>query len=489
MLHRTFAIGASFLAVLIGTSLAAGQRADPIEKILSDARTAYDTHVEQAEALVSPDDMLNRAKLGLADVSDKTIGQTATIELVDLRFVLVEMARASGANDQLTVLRAQPDARLKALSVRGGTASLAAVLTKAKTLGFIGENGVTVPVVVQSDGKLIIYGNDLKLDRQSGAFLANLGRLEVLGGSIKGQGGENPNASEFRPFVLTTGTGSLSVRGAVFEALGFGTAPAFSGFAVIEAGLYRPTLPSSMSDVLLRDVNTTFVQGSKAFSLTDSIFQNSSGAALELRGTQDALVARNLFLDAGGDALRVSQNARGTMIKNTEIYGAALNGITVNIASHQTRIDTVKIWNAAKAAISIEQSDCVSITHARALRAGQKGISLRTTRGTKLANNDILAARGAGLFVAEQPDGTILTLSNNRIAGNRDGLSTAAPAEIHLMKNDFSQQFPRFMKGDLSSSTTALIADLKGAAPMTLKAGGTNAAFVPPLTCTLETES
>jgi hypothetical protein len=69
------------------------------------------------------------------------------------------------------------------------------------------------------------------------------------------------------------------------------------------------------------------------------------------------------------------------------------------------------------------------------------------------------------------------------------GISTAAPAEIHLDANDFSQQFPRFLKGDLSGSIAALTANLTGSAPLVLQAGGTDPNLVPPITCTQAEES
>lgn len=465
-----------------------GILAEPVEQILSQARADYEDHAIQVAGIVSPEQMLARAGHALAAPPPQAAAPSAEFDLIDLRFILIEMARATGTNDQLSVLRAQPQGRLKALSIQKGDADLSTVIKTATDMGFYGADGLTIPLVIQAGARLTI-ADTLMLDRASGAFLINFGRMEVIGGSIIGAGTENANIPEFRPFFTTLGTGSFDVRGAVIQSLGFGSAPAFSGFAAIEAGLYRPEEVSSIQDTLLRDVMSTQFDGLQSPKIVGSIFDHSSGNALELRQTQNAQVSQNLFINSGGDALRITHGSVGTRVNDIEIYEAGLNGIRVNISSHATRLNDVTIWNAAKIGLSVDRSDCVAISHVSVLFPGQKGVSLRRTRATQLTDSSVLGSRNAGLFVAEQPDGTVLTLARNRIAGNRVGISTAAPAEIHLDANDFSQQFPRFLKGDLSGSIATLTANLTGSAPLVLQAGGTDPNLVPPITCTQAEES
>ncbi|WP_394156065.1 right-handed parallel beta-helix repeat-containing protein [Loktanella salsilacus] len=480
------AIMASLLLAWFGLAPGVG-KAEPVAQILSQAQADYEDRAAQIAAITTPQDM--RLRAGHAAAPGPHSGQpTAEFDLIDLRFVLIEMARTSGSNEQLSVLRAQPDGRLKALSVRKGAADLAAVISAAEEMGFYGADGLTIPLIIQANAHLTIAG-PLLLDRANGAFVINFGRTQIIGGSITGTGGENPNISEFRPFFTTLGTGSFDIRDAVIQSLGYGSAPAFSGFAAIEAGLYRPQAQSSIQNTLLRDVMSTQFDGLRAPSISGSVFDQSGGNALELRQTQNAQIADNLFINSGGDALRITHGATGTQISGVDIYQARLNGIRINISSHATQLDDVTIWKAGKIGLAVDRSDCIAIRRLSVLHPGQKGVSLQRTRASVLTDSRVLGSRNVGVFVADQPFGTVLTLARNRIAANRVGISTAAPAEIRMDANDFTEQFPRFLKGDLSGSTATLTADLTGSNPLILQAGGTDPALASPMTCTRTEES
>ena len=88
-----------------------GILAEPVEQILSQARADYEDHAIHVAGIVSPEQMLARAGHALTTPLPQAAAPSAEFDLIDLRFILIEMARATGTNDQLSVLRAQPQGR------------------------------------------------------------------------------------------------------------------------------------------------------------------------------------------------------------------------------------------------------------------------------------------------------------------------------------------------------------------------------------------
>ncbi|MCT4372638.1 right-handed parallel beta-helix repeat-containing protein [Yangia mangrovi] len=442
----------------------------------------------QLSDLQDPRDLHSR--LGV-DLSPSPGGPQAKVELFDLRLALAQMALVVGTNDQLTVLRAQPQGRLVAISLREGSIDADRLLSEARRLdpAAVVEGAMAYPVLVQQGATLRIEdGAVLALDRGAGAFVVNLGRLELAAGGIVARGAVNASAHEFAPFVVTAGTGVLQAEAALFSGLGFGRTPSFSGLAVIVSGLYRPSEPSVLRASLLRDLNAVRFVMTKDSAISDNIFVDARSTALELRGTSGARLSGNLFVDGAGDAIRLSDGARATRLERTEIYRPALNGIRLRGASNGTLVRDTLVWQAGKSALSVSRSDCTSVEGLRAIASGQKGLALRQARASRITGSTIAGSGSSGLYVTQQPEGTVLDLEGNRFSANRVGIDTAAPARLVLSANDFSDQFPRFLDGDVQDGSAALMADLSGRQPLVLAAGGTDARFLPPPDCAASDE-
>ncbi|CUH80074.1 right-handed parallel beta-helix repeat-containing protein [Tropicibacter naphthalenivorans] len=474
------------VGMALGLSLLAGvAQGDPVETVMAELAVMQQALADEVTRLDTPRQLPVRGDIRPHAVSASP--QPATLDVMDLRIALVRLARVVGANDQLSVLLAQPQDRVQVLAVRGGRVDLDTLLARAQALGHLGPDGLGLPVVVEPDAQLVIGGGTLPLDRAQGAFVVNFGQLEVIGGTIAGQGRAPARVPQFRPFVVTAGTGTMVLRGAKLRALGFGRSPAFAGVSVIEGGLYRPDAPVVIDGALFSDVQSLSLVRAHSPLVADVVFAGAAGNALELVGTTGAHVSGARFLRIGGDAIRIEKGAQATWLRDIEIYQTGGSGIRLRQASHGTRIEDTLIWQPAKEALAADRSDCLQVSGLRAVGAGQKGVSLRRTRASALRDSAILASGSAGIMVADQPVGTVLALSGNRIAGNKVGLTTAAPAELHLAQNDFSQQFPRFLQGDVQGDTGRLIADLTGTKPLVMLAGGARDTYLPALSCPTQT--
>lgn len=423
----------------------------------------------------------------------RDVATDATLELIDLRLVMIQIAQVTGANGQLQVLRAQPEGRLKALSLRGGAMGLDTLLTRAGQLapGAVNERKLSLPLAIQRDAELTLTDEEaLWLDRAGGAFMVNFGRFETRGGVVLGTDDTNEGSAEFRPFLVTAGAGVFDAQETLFEGLGFGRNPAFAGVAVVSGGLYRAGEPSRLLSAQLRNVGSAHFGGVEAPEITDTLFADMRGTALDLRATRAARVSRNRFVDiAEGDAIELRDNATGTLIVGNQVFRAGKNGLHVLGASHGTLMRDNLVWQAGDSALSVDHADCALVYGLAALASGRRGVSLKLTRGSEMQDSIVVGSGSAGLFVGGQPSDTELRLSANRLAGNRIGLMTAGPGTLQLSGNDFSQQFPRFLKGDLQNEVTRLIGDLHGDSPMTLTAGGGADEYLPPLDCPTQSES
>ncbi|WP_425052173.1 NosD domain-containing protein [Psychromarinibacter sp. S121] len=420
-----------------------------------------------------------------------TLLPDAHISLIDVRVTLLQMSQSAGANGQLMVLRAQHGDTPKAIAVQDGTISLADLMRTPEVMDASGPDGLTLPLVIWPGARLIVgKGETLKLSRSDGAFLANFGALVVNGGAIEGAGGEHAEVPEFAPFVITAGTGHMVIRNARLEHLGFDVSPAFAGLTQFTGGLYPAEDRTLVTGSVLRDVLSVTLKGATAPVVTGNLFHGMHGEAVELRATQDAVIAGNLFIDgAQGNAIRVTDASTGTEIADNRIFRAGGGAIRVDDASHETRIFGNIVWGSDGVGITVEASDCAVLAGNVALENRMKGISLRAVRAGVVRDNRILANGSAGLFVADQPGEVPTLVDANLFVGNRAGLDSASGGKLALRGNDLTDQFPRFFDGDLNGLTPEIVGNLRGETDMLLSVGHAPRDGLAPLSCSPEQES
>ncbi len=377
-----------------------------------------------------------------------------------------------------------------AIAVQGGAVGLAEVhawIDAQPDPGLMRDGDtLRVPLVILPGARLrLTPGETLILSRPDGAFVANFGTLAITGATVSGRGDSNPGVADFAPFVTTAGTGKTWVSGAVLEGLGFGAAEVYSGYAVINRGLYQPIGGSFLVSSLFRDTGRITIVSSPQTVVQDNVFVGSHGGGIVLRNTTDAKVTGNLFVDVrGGAALHVTDGASDSQITGNVVLNGDAAGLVIDRGSRDATIDNNLIWGNARGGISVVQSDCVWVVQNVSMNNGQKGIELRDSRGSTVAVKRIYGNGSAGLYIADQPTGTDTLVASNDFVGNRVGLASASPYKLTLQANDFRAQFPRFLDGDLVAQTFQIVQDLQGAEEIELFAGGIEASDQSPVTCT-----
>ncbi|WP_373636735.1 right-handed parallel beta-helix repeat-containing protein [Yoonia sp. BS5-3] len=416
----------------------------------------------------------------------------ASITMVDLRVALLQLAFAVGGNDQIPLVRAQNTQAPQVIGIRGGSVDLATLQEWAAEQPGAIFDGDTLrrPIIIFQDGRLALKaGDQLTLSREDGAFVVNLGKLTAQNAMILGTAEASPGDDSFAPFVTTVGTGMAQVSDSLIENLGFGSTIAFSGFSVVNRGLYAPVGTSFLTDSVLRDVGVVGFDSTEDTVIAGNLFTGGDAGGLELRGVERVQVSENIFAaNEDGSALLVTDGSTGGTIASNTILSSAGTGIIVNKGSDNTVITHNVIWNAAGSGVTIADSDCGYLDANIAIENRRKGIELRSSQRSAVVDNSLMGNRSAGLFISDQPQGTETTVRGNAFIGNRIGLSSASADHVQLYGNDFTNQFPRFLDGDFASDSLAIMADLRGQQSLTLTATGIASFTGAPATCTYKLE-
>ncbi len=388
--------------------------------------------------------------------------QGAVIEVVDIRLLLTRIALQAGAQDHAALVRAQGARDHGVILLRGGLVTLSDLLalsqgTPAQAFVTMTPQGVvlTRPLAIWDDAGLTLGAADqLILERSSGSFVANLGWLDLSGGSIIGSKATNTAEPSFRPFVLTAGQGSFTAQGATFKALGFGTSKAFGGITVLNSGLVTPAFASGITESQLTDVTTLGLIGTTNAVVSENRFDGSQGTAILISHALGTVVADNSLTSLSGPrAIRVTDAATDVRISANLLSGAARIGIMIDGKSRTVSVDGNLVQGHQTAGISVDAADCVTITGNIVVANGGTGISLTDTDGLLAARNAILFNRGSGVLVRDQTTEALARLTGNVFIANREGLRGATPGQLVLEDNDLEGQMPRVFAGDLSALT------------------------------------
>ncbi len=410
----------------------------------------------------------------------------ADVSMMDIRIALAQLAQSAGANGQLLVLQAQAANPAEAVVIKNGALGLGALMA---AMGEAAEGSVVQrPIVIWPGARLEIgAGDTLALSRTHGAFLLNFGTLVIRGGAVEPAGEANPRVPDFAPFVVTAGAGHALIDGARLTDLGFGVAPAFSGLAFVKGGLYPADGPTILANSVLENLLSVTLRGSEAVLVTGNTVIAPRRHGLELRNTTRIKLEANVIRDAAGNAIRLTNRAMGTEILLNRLYKSGATAIHVETLSHGASIEGNEVWATDGSAIALHRADCARVADNVLIKNRGKGLSLRTVRGAEILTNTFLGNTSAAIFLADQPQGTETRIGGNWFEGNLAGLSSATGDTLLLSANDFTEQFPRFLDGDLTFATPAILGDLTGEAPITLDAGSRpGGAALPPLNCEKE---
>jgi parallel beta-helix repeat protein len=141
------------------------------------------------------------------------------------------------------------------------------------------------------------------------------------------------------------------------------------------------------------------------------------------------------------------------------------------------------IWHRDGGGIAVSNSDCEKINGNLVIDNTQKGIEVRDSLESRVEQNTILSNHSAGIWVSGQRKGAQTYLSGNVLAANGSGLAGAIGESIYLEANDFTQQFPQFLSGDLTAQFRSVALDLRGTKPIVLLASDSVKNDPPKTTC------
>jgi hypothetical protein len=402
---------------------------------------------------------------------------SAVIELVDIRLLLTQIAIQTGARDHIALVRAQGDRDHDVILLRGGLVTLHGLValsvgTPAEDFVVETAEGVTFarPLAIWSDAGLALESGDrLILDRPSGAFLANLGRLDIAGGTILGSNAPNPAEPAFRPFVMTAGQGSFAATLATFQALGFGGSDVFGGIAIANNGIVAASFASALTESTLIDVSTLGLLGTTGAVIADNQIAGSTGTAILMSDAQDTIILGNSFAAlTGAQAIRVTAASGNAHIAGNQITGSARTGILIDRDSHGVEISDNLVLGSLTTGIGVNSASCVMVIANLVASNGGTGISLTDTDAAIADGNAILFNHGSGVLLRDQGATALVRLGGNVLIGNRDGLRGATPGNVALNGNDLDGQLPRIFAGDLAPMTVDWLRNRRHAAPAAL---------------------
>lgn len=434
------------------------------------------TLIQQAglTEFVTPD----AADLNFTQPAATVINQDpVTGQRLDLRLALALIAQSYGSEDTFGVMAAQTDADMKALVIQTGHATMADLrrLLVENHLQAPTDNGVlqlNVPLVIWSGATLDLGpGDRLALNRASGAFLANFGHLDMNGAEISGTGAANPVSPSSQPFVITADGGTVNIRNSSFSHLGFGATLTFAGFSVMRGVLHMPDRQNIIRNSRFQDLVSFATNGAANILIEGNQFRDMRGSSLIIYRTLNATARGNLFTGKmPTNAIRLIEGSAQSIVTGNIVLGGKHAGILIANGSTGAQISHNVIWHRDGTGISILRSDCGTLSRNYVVDNRQKGIEVRVSLDTTLDSNTVLSNRNAGIWVAGQAVGAQTYLIHNVLAANDSGIAGAIGENIHLDGNDFSNQFPQFLSGDLTAQFQSVAVDLHGKNPILLVA-------------------
>ena len=394
----------------------------------------------------------------LAAPSGFEVTDGAVLELVDLRFLLARLAAQTGAKDHAVLIAAQPTGASKALLLRGGhvtMAGLAALAANSPAAPFVqpGPEGLrlTRPLAIWSDAGLQLEAGDaLLLDRASGSFLITFGWLDMAGASLGGTPTINPRAAEFRPFVLGTAAGQITLQDSHLSALGFGASGLFGGVTIAPTGLALAPPPVLIRASRFADVGRLALIRTAGSQIADNQF---SGTEVVLSGARGALITGNQF---GGSrdrtALRIGADFADVTIAGNSF---AAPGATAIAAEDGTglRVSANRIEGQGQNGITLNRLICALVQGNLIAGNGANGIVLRGSAEVTVTGNALLGNTNAGLYLRDQAATAQSIVAGNAIAGNGVGMRGASTGAVTLLGNRMQGQLPRLFSGDLAGQT------------------------------------
>lgn len=403
------------------------------------------------------------------------------VDVTNFRLMLSTLLHTYTGENAMGVVNAQGDRGPMAISVRNGVVTLDELRAYSTAFGFspLSDGTLTAPVVIWPGATLRLRAGDhLVMSRDKGAFILAMGTLDVDGAVIESAGSENMYTPSFNPFVTIASGGSLILKNAIVRNLGFGRTAKFSGVSVAGNLLQQGIAKISITDSLFDGLKNMSLVGVTDAQVSGNTFINVRDNALSVVNAPRANVHNNLFASgAMHNAIRVDKGSTETKITHNIFLAGERVAILVRGGSDRVTVRKNLVWQRQGAGIKFLQTQCGVIEDNILLDNRQKGIEIRKSNGTLVADNLIAGHGSAGIWVSAKQAGAYTSLKGNVLIANRSGLSVATGGEILMDGNNFKRQLPRLLDGDIRRLTSSVAADLAGIIPLRIKDGSTEPAI------------
>ena len=453
---------------------------------LQQARTAPKVKTApQAEAAPKLFELHRSAKGAPLASSDRKIPQD--MGTTNFRLMLASLAQTYTGKNNMAVVNAQGPRGPVAVSIRGGTVTLADIQAFSAVQGAPprADGTMTMPVVIWPEATLRLSpGERLALARDTGAFVLSMGTLIVNGAVIEAVGPKNQHTPSFMPFVTIAGGGTLTMTGATLRGLGFGQTPKFGGLTVAGNLLTQTRGAVTIRDSLFDGLHGVHIAGMSGAEITGNTFKRPLSAALTLTGAPYAQIENNLFFGASRtNAIRVGSGSVNSRIDHNLFLTGQRVAVLVEGRSDNVHVSNNVIWRRIGGGIKFSNTRCGLVEGNIVLDNRQKGVEVRRSDGTVLRDNLIAGNSNAGIWVSAQSRQARTALGGNILNANGAGLSAATGAEILMDRNNFARQLPKLLDGDISRLTHTMVADLHGTTPLRFKDGQANQVAADPSLC------
>ncbi|NND16941.1 MAG: right-handed parallel beta-helix repeat-containing protein [Silicimonas sp.] len=407
----------------------------------------------------------------------------ATLAWTDKRHAIAAMSQIYGGNDNLRTMSAGREGDTEALEIRAGVLTLDQLRPRmtARHLGrdrTTGADVLRVPLIVGRDATLRLNAGDvLKLSNNDGAFLVNFGRLEIVGGEISAFRNDDETSKEFAPFVTSIGSGTVHLSDATFRNLGFGFTAKYAGLSILSHPTMAPDQRNLIENSRFDNLVAVAIVGVRHVEVRGNRFFDTRRNPLLISGSPDAVVAGNLFSGATPtNAIRVANGSDHTKLLRNVILEGSRAGLLISSGSDNVLVEKNLVWRRNGGGIKLLNVRCGHVVMNLILDDKQKGVEVRNSRDAVISGNRIIGNDNAGVWVSGNTPENLTYVVGNLLRENGSGLSTASAGDIAMQGNDLSNQFPRFLDGDVTHQYRAIIDDLKGTRAVRLNSSGVETA-------------
>ncbi|MDB5665878.1 right-handed parallel beta-helix repeat-containing protein, partial [Cypionkella sp.] len=339
---------------------------------------------------------------------------------------------------------------------------LAAIAQQQGIAGITLNDGVvtlTKPLVIWLGAALVIRPGDvLEMHAADGAFLLNFGQLDLRGATLRSDVAVTAPESQYRPFVLTSGSGQVYAESNQFYGLGMAGMGPFAGFVVSTQGLFASTTVSMLHANRFEDLGGVAMIGTKGAQITQNAFLASRGSALTLSQlVEGAALGNTIYATKAGPGLRVTARSQDMLIAGNLVLSGQGNGVQLDGGITGITLRGNAVLDNAETGLAAKSAECLSVQSNVIAANGAAGLRLSKTGYAQIIGNAVVANEGSAIAVGGQLSKARLDLSGNLMAQNQIGLSGAQLTRVTMRGNDLTAQLPRLFDGEFAQHQAAFL--------------------------------